>query len=101
MMSLKSKLALGTAQFGLKYGINNKAGKVSPNEAFQILYFAARNGLDTLDTASVYGTSEDVIGEFIKRNRASFKIISKFSKTDDEEPGLPQKFDRTLRRLGG
>ena len=100
MSPAASQLALGTAQFGLKYGINNKAGRVSLNQAFQILHFAARNGLNTLDTASAYGTSEEVIGEFIKRSGAGFKIVSKFSKTEDEEFDLPQKFERTLRRLG-
>lgn len=100
MTGMKAKLALGTAQFGLKYGINNKTGKVSLNQAFQILYFAARNGLDVLDTAGAYGNSEELIGEFLKRSGASFKIVSKFSRTEEEEFDLRQKFEWTLRRLG-
>lgn len=100
MKALTSRLALGTAQFGSKYGINNKTGKVSLNQAFQILYFAARNGLDVLDTAGAYGNSEELIGEFLKRSGAGFKVISKFSRTEEEDFDLIPKFERSLKRLG-
>jgi hypothetical protein len=33
-------LILGTAQFGLNYGINNSAGKVNLNEVYNIFEFA-------------------------------------------------------------
>ncbi len=73
------KLALGTAQFGFDYGINNKKGKISTKEVFQILTFATTQGIDTLDTAYSYGDSECVIGDYLKKNNAGFKIVSKCS----------------------
>jgi len=45
------KLALGTAQFGLKYGIANNAGRVPADEARKIVLEAAQRGMDVLDTA--------------------------------------------------
>lgn len=57
------KIALGTVQFGLKYGVANTQGQVSPGEAQAILAYAARQGIDTLDTAIDYGTSEKLLGE--------------------------------------
>lgn len=57
------KLALGTAQFGLNYGIANTTGQISREEASRILDCARESGVDTLDTASAYGGSEQVLGE--------------------------------------
>ena len=57
-----SKLALGTVQFGLDYGITNQSGQVTIKEVKGILDFSKENGIDVLDTASGYGNSEKVLG---------------------------------------
>lgn len=57
------KFALGTVQFGLQYGINNSSGRVSMQEAAAILLRAKACGIDTLDTAIVYGNSEALLGQ--------------------------------------
>lgn len=72
-----NKIVLGTAQFGMDYGINNKRGKVSQKEVFVILNKAMENGIDTFDTAHAYKESEKVLGEFIKFHRNKLRIISK------------------------
>ena len=72
-----NKIALGTVQFGLDYGVNNKRGKIPADEVFRILDKAAEAGIDTLDTAHAYGESEKVIGDFIRSGKNSFKIVSK------------------------
>jgi aryl-alcohol dehydrogenase-like predicted oxidoreductase len=58
-----NKLALGTAQFGLDYGISNISGQISFEEARKILKLLKANSIDTLDTASDYGNSEKVLGK--------------------------------------
>ena len=45
------RLALGTVQFGLDYGISNRAGEVQDQELDAILALARQLGVDTLDTA--------------------------------------------------
>ena len=55
------KLALGTVQFGLAYGLAN-AGQVPEDEAARILGSARAAGIDTLDTATAYGEAERVLG---------------------------------------
>ena len=60
---MSSRLALGTVQFGAPYGIANQIGQVSRSEAAAILDYAVTAGLDTLDTASAYGESEQRLGE--------------------------------------
>lgn len=57
------KLALGSVQFGLNYGVANTSGQVSNAETARILKYAQKHGVDTLDTAAAYGTSEALLGE--------------------------------------
>ena len=71
-----NKLALGTVQFGMKYGINNFVGVPNDREVSNILDFAYKNGIQTLDTAIAYGNSQERLGKLSYDN---FKIISKFS----------------------
>ena len=69
-----SLLALGTVQFGLPYGIANQQGQVSPAEARAIVDYARTIGIDTLDTAVAYGSSEQRLGEI---GVQTWKIVSK------------------------
>ena len=69
-----NKLALGTAQFGMNYGIANKFGKVSLLEVKKIIQLAKKNKIDLVDTAISYNESEKILGKVGVDN---FKIISK------------------------
>jgi aryl-alcohol dehydrogenase-like predicted oxidoreductase len=93
----KNKLVLGTAQFGFDYGINNKRGKILREDAFDILNQALISGIDTIDTAIVYGDSEIVIGEFMKIYHANFKIITKLPYCKPQE--INNFFNSSLERL--
>ena len=55
------KLALGTVQFGLDYGISNRQAQTSLEEARSIVDRGLDAGLDLLDTAPAYGVSEAVL----------------------------------------
>ena len=57
-----SKLALGTVQFGIDYGINSGV-KVETDEVSRIINYARNNGINLLDTAQLYGSSEKVLGD--------------------------------------
>ena len=75
-----NKVALGTVQFGLDYGIANEAGQVSLYEAQRVLSLAKGNGIDVLDTAIAYGTSEEILG---KVGVDGFRVVTKL-------PSLPE-----------
>ena len=47
-----NKLALGTVQFGLKYGIANKNGQIIFEDVKKILEFARNVNIDLIDTAN-------------------------------------------------
>ena len=70
------KLALGTAQFGLEYGVANAQGRLSFAGANEILNFSRDIGIDTLDTAIAYGESELTLVEL---GIEDFKVITKIT----------------------
>jgi len=52
------RLALGTVQFGVPYGVANTSGQVPLETARAMVQFASASGIDTLDTPIGYGESE-------------------------------------------
>ncbi len=87
------KIALGTVQFGLNYGVSNTQGKTDINEVSEILNFAKKLGINTLDTAYAYGNSEQVIGNNTISN--DYKIITKYSGNKE----VHKEFRESTRRL--
>lgn len=78
------KLALGTAQFGLDYGIAGH-GKVTKDQVRKILSLAALNGIKVLDTAHQYGNALDVLGtlnDVITKQK--FRIVLKIPEIPEE-----------------
>ena len=82
MYSLSNKIAIGTVQFGLDYGIANQNGKVNANGIRSILNFPHENNINTLDTAKAYGNSEKSIGNYLKLTEKTWYIITKVSDSD-------------------
>lgn len=68
-----SDLTLGTAQLGLKYGINNKSGKPTIEKSLNILEYAYSHGIRSFDTAQAYGDSESILGQWL--DKSSYKDI--------------------------
>lgn len=74
------RLAIGTVQFGIPYGIANARGQVTREEAAEILARAWAAGVDTLQTAVAYGESEARLGEI---GVGQWNVVSKL-------PALPR-----------
>lgn len=70
------KLGLGTVQFGLDYGVSNTQGRTPRDEVARILELAQSDGITVLDTAALYGSSEEVLGESLPADHV-FKIVTK------------------------
>jgi aryl-alcohol dehydrogenase-like predicted oxidoreductase len=68
------KIALGTAQFGLSYGIANRVGQINQIESARIISLARSSSIDMLDTAMAYGSSENVLGQI---GVDSFNVVTK------------------------
>lgn len=70
------QLCLGTAQFGLAYGITNAAGQVQEDAVAPLLLQAQEARIGWLDTAQAYGNAEAVLGRQLPAAHG-FRLISK------------------------
>lgn len=87
-------LCLGTVQFGMKYGINNKYGQPSLKDSFEMFDIALDRGINIIDTARAYGDAEVILGKYINlsKKKHDMKIISKLKPNIlDTEKGTPQE----------
>ena len=72
-----NRLALGTVQFGIPYGVANQEGKVPLSAAKDILSCSWSSRINTLDTAIAYGDSENCLGQI---GVSDWQVISKLPK---------------------
>ncbi len=74
-----SEIGLGTVELGMDYGlpVNNQHIKPSEADAIKLLNQALDWGVNFIDTARSYGTSEEVIGKAISHRRSEYILASK------------------------
>lgn len=90
------KIAIGTVQFGLAYGISNQHGQTGKQEAKRILDVALKHGITTLDTAQEYGESEQVLGEIHGHH---FDIVTKV-KLNTTDLSVQELVPKSYERMG-
>lgn len=99
MTKFAGKLGLGSAQWGMDYGVSNSTGRTHDAEIGRILRAARESGVDLIDTAALYGGAEQALG---KQSLDGFKIVTKtprFEKsqvTADDARQLVETFRRSL-----
>ena len=102
--SQNSRLVLGTAQLGMRYGLTNKAGRPGTLESESIVAKVWQCGIREFDTAQAYGDSELVLGRILNSLGLTHKakIISKFHPEIDHRSSscLRRALEQTLTRLG-
>ncbi|MGG4034376.1 aldo/keto reductase [Paenibacillus cisolokensis] len=92
-----SVLGFGGAEIGFK--------GASPGEVERLLGSALDAGLNVIDTAECYGTSEELIGQTVSHRRSEYYLFTKCGHASgleypDWEPKLlEESIDRSLRRL--
>jgi aryl-alcohol dehydrogenase-like predicted oxidoreductase len=95
-----NRIILGGAQLGLPYGVLGTGEKLKSVEVKDLLDSAESIGIQIIDTAIAYGTSESVIGEY---SNSRFKIITKLpplpNEIDDVSGWVRQQIDGSLARL--
>lgn len=101
MTRIPTKLALGSANFGLNYGLTNHSGKVSQSELEKLLYTAEDAGIELIDTAQAYGNSEARIGALCRDRR--FNIVTKISldfESDCDKDSIRNLVKKSCQKLG-
>lgn len=97
---MRERIALGTVQFGLAYGVANQGGQVPLDEVRRILAAAKSHGMQTLDTAISYGNSEQALGEC---GVAGWQVVTKLPPIHatclDVRVWVEEEIRRSLLRL--
>lgn len=89
-----SRLAFGTMQFG---------GKADAPASFAMFEAAVQAGINHFDTAHLYngGASEQLIGEFVRRDREKLVIATKVAYSGGSgRENIESSFDISRKRLG-
>lgn len=104
-----SRLGLGTVKFGRNQGIKYPQGFELPSdeELAALLALAQELGINTLDTAPAYGTSEERLGSLLKGQRKDWIIVGKAGEEFEDGQSsyhfTPDHFkmslERSLKRL--
>lgn len=92
MMDGVGKLALGSAQFGLNYGVSNTRGRTPDGEVAAILGRAQGAGIRLIDTASAYGEAEATLGATLP-SPCPFQLVTK-----TPPGGSPAEIDNAARQ---
>ena len=87
------RIALGSAQFGLDYGINNSKGKVSIKEIKKIISLAKNEEIKTIDTAISYGDAEKRLG---LTDLKDFKVISKIPNLENTSENIDEYLQKVV-----
>ena len=97
------KIGLGAVQFGVDYGVSNTHGKTTKYEVSQILQFAYENGISLIDTATSYGSSENILGKVITND--DWRFVTKTPHFSDNSLNsthvnqLKESFNQSLFNL--
>lgn len=99
-----SPIGLGTVKFGRNQGVKYPEGFDIPeeDELAELLSLAKSLGINTLDTAPAYGTSEERLGRLLQGQRDDWVIIGKageeFENGESSYNFTPDHFEISLER---
>jgi len=97
---MNNKIAIGTAQIGMDYGIANNFGKPGLDQVKEIFNIARDNNIDTFDTAVNYGDSETIIGIMgLDQSKVITKLPSFDGRKEEINEWLNQRLNKSLDHL--
>jgi aryl-alcohol dehydrogenase-like predicted oxidoreductase len=98
---LSDQLCIGTAQFGMPYGIANNSGQPDMNDILPILELAHKNNIRIYDTAQSYGESESVLGKAFSLLgiNAEVNCITKIQPGLLNPSEIIENVDRSIKKL--
>ncbi len=99
-----SRLGLGTVKFGRNQGVKYPSDFELPNDTHlqNLLNLAQSLGINMLDTAPAYGTSEKRLGVLLKERRQDWVIVGKAGEEFEDGKSsyifTPDHFEKSLER---
>lgn len=95
----ESRLALGTVQWGQRYGIANRTGQPQAEVVADLLRCARQAGISILDTARAYGSSEETIGA-LTAGDSNWRVVTKLDPAALTASSAAASLDASCRALG-
>jgi aryl-alcohol dehydrogenase-like predicted oxidoreductase len=92
----KTGMRVSEVGFGA-WGIGGAFGSMDRKDALSALARAEELGCNLVDTAGVYGDSEEILGHFLPARRDRWFVATKYS---GQEGGLLALADRQLQKMG-
>ncbi len=92
-------IAIGTAQFGMKYGVTNTNQPLSDIEILSILQICRDNCIDHIDTAMSYGNAEDRLGQIELQEHFHIDTKITLDKSLIRQDYLQNQLIESLQRL--
>lgn len=91
---------LGAVQFGLPYGVANRTGQPDYAQVVAIIAAAAEGGVDCIDTAAAYGTSEEIVGRALAELGLAERttVVTKVRALTPDELDDPRAARRAIER---
>jgi len=90
------RLAIGTANFGMPYGLSNSSELLSVESVAEIIAKSRSLGIDCLDTANAYGSSQKVLG---KIGITGWTVVSKISTIPKDCSDVSEFVDRQVETI--
>ena len=99
----RDKLCIGTAKFGMQYGVGNRSHQVDLASTQSVIEYCSNHGVGFFDTAPGYGESEAILGrfEYVRSARVVTKTLKICGDTVDQMAieMLQDGFERSLHRM--
>lgn len=91
-------LSLGTANFGMVYGVGSNGKKMERLQVSRIITMANKQGFTHLDTASSYGNAEEILGDLLPESN-SWLLTTKLRQCESTDArSIIQAVKMSLRR---
>jgi aryl-alcohol dehydrogenase-like predicted oxidoreductase len=98
-----TKFIIGTAQFGMDYGVANSNGQPSESTIREIIECATENEVFYYDTAISYGNSEEILGKIFGELKIHqlVKVFTKIPKRTEVDSlgSIAESIKKSLSRL--
>lgn len=92
-------MILGTAALGAEYGIHNETGEPDREHCYELLDYAWKEGKKHIDTAPVYGKSEEIIGDYVKLASRKFIVDTKYISCNPNAGELVESIQESYKKL--
>ena len=97
---MKTKLILGTANFGNAYGIANSGKALSPQDSKFVINWAQGNGVNHFDTALAYGQAQEILGRYLNQSLAPIVDTKLSEESCRSSKSIVETTKKTRENLG-